>query len=287
MTAAAFDYHAPATIDEAVTLLGRYGDEARLLAGGQSLVPSLTSRLAQPAHIIDINAIARAERPTFTAGRLRIPPLMRHVDFEEPVEDGPLGHILSALARRLGHWPMRLRGTFCGALAHADPASKWCLAAVALGAEVSLRSAERGTRTLPADRVFETIMTTALADDEMLVEVQIPLLAPFVAWGFDEVVQRKGDFPLASALVLLERDGETVAAPRVALGGLEETPRRLKAVEDLLAGRPARYETFIEAAECAADAIRPATDATADADHASDLARAVVLRALTRAAQSA
>lgn len=282
MTAAAFDYHAPTTIDDAVNLLGRYGDEARLLAGGQSLMPMLASRLAQPSHVIDLNRLEQAARPSFKNGRLRIPPLMRHADFETPVEDGPLGHILAGLAKRIANYPVRLRGTFCGALAHGDPASKWCLAAAVLQAEMTVRSV-RGTRTIPAVRFFETILNTALADDEMLVEVQIPLLAPYVEWGFDEVVSRRGSYPLAAGLVTLERDVDRIAAVKVGVAGIEDVPRRLPAVEEFLLDRSLSFETNEQAAEIAAEAVDPLVEPGEDVDYGRDLARAVVMRALTRA----
>ena len=126
---AAFEYHAPASVEEALKLLAAYGDEARVLAGGQSLVPAMATRLARPAHVIDINRIARIERPTVSAGRLRIPPLMRHIDFETLAVPGPLAPLLGHLAGRIAHLPVRLRGTFCGAVAHGETDLDWAVMA--------------------------------------------------------------------------------------------------------------------------------------------------------------
>lgn len=280
--AAAFEYHAPASVDEALKLLAEHGDEARVLAGGQSLVPTLATRLARPAHIVDINRIARIERPTISGGRLRIPPLMRHIDLEALDVPGPLAPLLGHLAKRIGGLPVRLRGTFCGAVAQADPASVWCLAIVVLGAELAARSAARGVRIIPAARMFETILTTTLADDEILVEVQIPLLPAFTRFGFDEVKRRAVDFPLAMALAVYERDEDDMVRVRLGLGGVEATPRRLPEVEAMLERQPPTKRLFRQAGEAAADLVDPLDDPAADAVWRRDLARAVVVRALER-----
>ncbi len=287
MKPAAFEYHAPASIDEALKILATHGDEARVLAGGQSLVPLMATRLARPGHIIDINRIGRVERPSVSAGRLRIPPLMRHVDVESLAVEGPLAPLLAHLARRIAHLPVRLRGTVCGAVAHGDPASVWCLAVVALGGELAARSAARGIRNIPAAGFFETIQTTALADDEILVELQIPLLRPFTRWGFDEVKRRTADYPLAMALAVYERDEDDMIRVRVGLGGVEATPRRLCEVEALLERQPPTKRLFRQAGDAAADLVDPMVDDAADGVWRRDLTRAVVVRALERTLGSA
>lgn len=282
MKPAAFEYHAPASVDEALKLLATYGDEARVLAGGQSLVPTMATRFARPGHIIDINRIARIERPTVVGGRLRIPPLMRHIDFERLDVPGPVSPLLGHLARRIAHLPVRLRGTFCGAIANGDPASVWCLAVVVLGAEVTARSADRGIRNIAADRFFASILATELADDEILVEVQIPLLPAFTRWGFDEVKRRAGDYPLATALVTYDRDEDDMTRVRLGVGGVEATPRRLADVEALLERRPPTKRLFRQAGDAAADLVDPVDDEGADGAWRRDLARAVVVRTLER-----
>lgn len=282
MKAAAFDYHAPASVDEALALLSRHGDEARIIAGGQSLVPVMTSRLARPSHLVDINRIPRAERPSVSAGRLRIPPLMRHVDFRHLDVAGPLAPLLAELSGHIAHLPIRMRGTFCGAVAHADPASEWCLASVVLGAEFIARSARRGVRNIPADRFFESIMATALADDEMLVEVQVPLLPANARHGFAEVSPRAGDYALALALVVYERDEKDIVNARIGVGGVEDAPRRLAEAEALLQRREPSRVLFREVADAAASLVDPVGDASGDAAWRRELTRAVVLRALER-----
>lgn len=287
MSAAAFEYHAPTTIDEAVLLLGRFGEDAKLLAGGQSLMPMLSNRLAQPAHVIDINRIARAERPSVQAGRLKIPPLMRHVDFEAGVADGPLGTLLSTLAKRLASWPVRVRGTFIGAVAQGDAAGTWPLATVVLGAEMVARSARHGVRVIPGARFFQTIMSTELADDEMLVEIQIPLIPQTAAWGFHAVMEHAHRYPLALSLVVIEREAETIARARVGIAGIEATPRRLPNVEALLQSKEPTALVLRAAAAAAKATVMPLASGPAETAFQRDLAEAAVLTALRNAVAEA
>ncbi|RAH99823.1 molybdopterin dehydrogenase [Acuticoccus sediminis] len=280
--AAAFDYYAPYTIDEALKLLAQYGVESRILAGGQSLVPAMTARHARPAHVIDINRIMQAERPSISAGRLRIPPLMRHVDFAPGAVDGPLGALLAELSGHISSLPVRLRGTFCGAIAQAEPASEWCLAAVVLGAEMVARSARRGARTIAAGDFFETIMTTTLADDEMLVEVQLPVLPPEARHGFYEVTPRAGNYALAMALAVFDQDEDEMTNVRLGVGAVEAVPRRFAEAEAMLNRRRPSKRLFREVGHVVAELVDPMSDQLADADWRRDLTRTSVMRALER-----
>jgi len=170
MKPASFRYHAPQTIEEALAMLAEYApDDGRVLAGGQSLVPTMAFRLARPHHLVDINGIEALRRLAIEDGKLVIGAGVRHQAFHRPVVEGPLGALLSAVMRHIAHYPIRTRGTFCGSLAHADPASEWCLAAATLGAEMVARSA-RGARIIAAADFFQGIMTTALEADELLAE---------------------------------------------------------------------------------------------------------------------
>lgn len=282
MTAAPFSYHVPASLDEAVRMLAEATGEARLLAGGQSLVPAMAARLARPAHLIDLNRIARARKPTISAARLRIPPLMRHADFAAGVADGPLGPLLAELASAVGPLPVRLRGTFCGALAEADAAAEWCLAAVVLNADVVARSHARGVRNVRADAFFETMLTTVLTDDEMIVEVQIPLLPAPARTGFAKIARLSGGFGAALALVTHEvRDG-TMQRVRIGVGGVEPVPRRIGAAELVLEGHAPDAARLAAAAEAAAESVDPAESDAEDALYKRDLTRAAVLGALER-----
>src|SRR4030095_7308830 len=174
MKPAPFVRHVPKTIDEAVKILAEVAPKhGRILGGGQSLVPIMAFRLAKPAHLVDINEIAGLDAVSNDGKTLKIGARVRHAASHRPVVDNPLGQLLTAVVRHIAHYPIRMRGTFCGSLAHADPASEWCLVAVALGAEMVARSAT-GTRTIPATDFFRGIMTTALKEDELLIEVRLP-----------------------------------------------------------------------------------------------------------------
>src|SRR6266540_2718768 len=200
MKPARFRYHAPKTIEEALDTLAEVAPEdGRVLAGGQSLVPIMAFRLARPAHLVDINGIEALARLAVDGDRLCIGACVRHAAFHKPVEDGPLGRLLSAVVRHIAHYPIRTRGTFCGSLAHADPASEWFLVAATLGGEIAARSA-RGTRRIAAIDFFQGLMATTLEEDELLEQARLPVLAPELRWGFYEFSRRAGDYALAMAL---------------------------------------------------------------------------------------
>ena len=284
MKPTAFRYHAPKTLAEAVAVLAEVAPEdGRVLAGGQSLVPIMAFRLAKPAHLVDINgidefAILRAE-----GDKLRIGACVRHAAFYRPVCDGPLGRLLAAVVRHIAHHPIRTRGTFCGSIAHADPASEWCAVVATLDGEMVAHS-NRGIRIVPAKQYFDGIMTTVLDDHELLTEVRLPLLPPDTRFGFCEFARRAGDFALAMALVTYRLEDGKVAEPRVGIGGAEAYPRRVSEAETALAGQQPNAAVFQAAAEAAAAAIEPLVDLTTSADYRRDLVRAMVRRALERAA---
>src|SRR5882724_10817631 len=221
MKPAPFRYHAPKTIEEAVETLAEVaGDDGRVLAGGQSLVPIMAFRLARPAHLVDINGVESLKRLAVDGDKLSIGACVRHAAFHKPVVDGPLGRLLAKVVRHIAHYPIRTRGTFCGSVAHADPASEWCLVSAALDAEMVATSA-KGTRTILATDYFQGIMTTALNEDELLVEVRLPILPADTRTGFYEFNRRAGDFALGMALVTYRVENGVISEPRVALGGVE------------------------------------------------------------------
>ena len=284
MKPAQFRYHAPKTIEEAVDTLAEVaGEDGRVLAGGQSLVPIMAFRLARPAHLVDINGIEALRRLTVEGERLCIGACVRHAAFHTPVVEGPLGRLLATVVRHIAHYPIRTRGTFCGSIAHADPAAEWCLVAAALGAEMVARRAA-GTRTIPAQDFFRGIMTTALEEDELLIEVRLPILPADTRFGFYEFNRRAGDFALGMALVAFHLQDGVIREPRVALGGVESQPRRIAEAEQLLAGRSAERAAFEAAAAAVASAVDPLEDAITSATYRRDLSRTVTRRALERAA---
>jgi aerobic carbon-monoxide dehydrogenase medium subunit len=282
MKVAPFRYHAPRTIDEAVTLLAEVAPlDGRVLAGGQSLVPIMAFRLTRPAHLVDINGVDALRRLAVEGERLCIGACVRHAAFHRPVVDGPLGQLLSTVVRHIAHHPIRTRGTFCGSVAHADPASEWCTVAAALDAEIVAQSV-RGRRVIPAREFFAGIMTTTLAEDELLTEVRLPLLAPGTRFGFYEFNRRAGDFALAMALAVYRVEGGRIVEPRLAVGGAEPHARRIADAEQALAGRAPTAGSFADAAERAAAAVDPMEDAQTTAEYRRDLVRTVARRALER-----
>jgi aerobic carbon-monoxide dehydrogenase medium subunit len=214
---------------------------------------------------------------------LRIGACVRHAAFYKPVCEGPLGELLAKVVRHIGHHPIRTRGTFCGSLAHADPASEWCMTAATLDAEMVAQN-KRGTRSIAAKDYFAGIMTTALAEDELLTEVRLPLPPADTRFGFCEFARRAGDFALAMSLVTYRlRDGK-IAEPCVGIGGAEASPRRISEAEAVLSGNPPAPDVFQAAGEAAAAAIEPLEDINTNAEYRRDLVRAMVRRALERAA---
>src|SRR5436190_6270025 len=186
MKPARFRYHAPKTIEEALDTLAEVAPEdGRVLAGGQSLVPIMAFRLAKPAHLVDINGVEALRRLAIDGDRLSIGACVRHAAFHRPVVDGTLGRLLASVVRHIAHYPIRTRGTFCGSLANADPASEWCLVVATLDGQMMAQSAH-GTRTIAANDYFKGMMATALAPDELLAAVRLPVLPTDTHYGFYE-----------------------------------------------------------------------------------------------------
>ncbi|MGH6742109.1 MAG: FAD binding domain-containing protein [Bradyrhizobium sp.] len=265
-------------------MLGEFGPEdGRVLAGGQSLVPIMAFRLARPAHLVDINGVADLARQSRDGNVLSIGAVVRHAAFHRPIVNAAMGGLLATAVRHIAHYPIRTRGTFCGSIAHADPASEWCLVAATLGAEMIARS-KRGRRVIAANEFFHGIMTTALSQDELLTEVRLPIISDQTRFGFVEFNRRAGDFAIVMALVTFRIVGGVMVEPRVGIGGAEAQPRRIFEAEALLQDRAPVIETFRAAAEAAADAVDPIEDIQSDAQYRRDLVRAVTRRALERAA---
>jgi aerobic carbon-monoxide dehydrogenase medium subunit len=280
MKAAPFQYHAPQTIDEAVSILAEVAPlDGRVLAGGQSLVPIMAFRLSRPTHLVDINGVEALRRLAVDGDRLCIGACVRHSAFHRPVVEGPLGKLLSTVVPHIAHYPIRTRGTFCGSVVHADPASEWCTVSAALGGEMVARST-RGTRIIPAHEFFAAIMTTTLAEDELLTEVRLPLLALETRFGFYEFSRRAGDFALAMALAVYRIEDGRIVEPRLAVGGAEAHARRIAEAEQVLTDRAPAADSFVDAADQAAEAIDPMEDAQTSAEYRRDLVRTVTRRAL-------
>jgi carbon-monoxide dehydrogenase medium subunit len=284
MKPAPFQYHAPKTVEEAVTILQKVAaEDGRVLAGGQSLIPAMAFRLARPAHLVDINGIEELERISVENDRLVIGACVRHAAFDRPVLGSPLGRLLATVVRHIAHYPIRTRGTFCGSLAHADPASEWCLVAVTLGAELLVVNASGG-RSISAVGFFTGAMSTSLRDDELLKQARLPILPPDTRFGFYEFSRRAGDFAIGMALVSYRMIGGVMMEPRVGVGGIESSPRRLPDAERVLNGQAPSTAAFQAAAAAAADAVEPLEDVQFSAEYRRELAATVMRRALESAA---
>jgi carbon-monoxide dehydrogenase medium subunit len=284
MKPAAFIRHVPRTLEQALKILAQVApQDGRILAGGQSLVPIMAFRLAKPAHLVDINEVEGLDRVASDGKTLSIGARVRHAVFHKSVADNPLGPLLTYVARHIAHYPIRMRGTFCGSLAHADPSSEWCLVAATLDATMVAKST-RGTRLIGSKDFFEGIMSTALAEDELLAEVHLPLLPADAKFGFNEFNRRAGDFALASSLVTYRLQVGKIIEARVGVGGAEPSPRRIPEAEATLNGNAPGDEVFRAAAEAATVAVDPLEDHQTTGEYRRDLVRAVVRRALEHSA---
>ena len=284
MKPAKFSYHAPGSVDDAVALLGQLASEdGRILAGGQSLVPTMAFRVAQPGHLIDINGIPSLGTISVAKDRVRIGACVRHAAFEgKTAIPGPTGALLGKVVRNIAHYPIRVRGTFCGSLAHADPSSEWCCTVAALDGQMIARS-PRGERVIDATNYFQGVMSTALEADEMLTTVELPLLPADTRCGFQEFSRRPGDFAIAMVLATYRLENGRIADPRIAVGGAEVAPRRIAEAEAALAGQPAEPAAFARAAQAASEAIEPMEDNFNTAAYRRALVMTLAQRALEKA----
>lgn len=278
------DYKRPDGLQQALGLLHTYGDEAKVLAGGQSLVPMLNLRLARPAVLVDIGRLGglRFMQPAEGGGAV-IGALTTHrqIEFAGHIL-GPAGlGVLSSSAALIAHPPVRSRGTIGGSLAHADSLSEWCMLAVLLGAKMTAVGAG-GSRQIEAADFFQGFLTTALEPHEILTEVSFPVPARSAA--LVETAYRHGDFAIVAAGVSLARDGEAERRARVVVGGVAPTPIRIPEAELILASGRLDERLAVEASRAAAAAVDPHSDANATKEYRRRLTAVLVRRAATAAA---
>lgn len=282
MKPAPFEYERAASVAEALSLLARYGAEAKILAGGQSLLPILKLRLARPPALIDINRVRELDAVRADDGGVAFGALARlsELTAEAVRARCPL---LAAAGRHIGHAAIRHRGTVCGSLAHADPAAE--LPVVALALEAQMRVAgPGGERRVPASDFFQGYFQTAVNPGELLVETTFPPLAPGAGWSFTELARRHGDFALASVACVLEagRDGR-ISRARIALGSVADRPVRASAAEAALAGSRGEAAALEAAAQAAAAPLDPPSDVHGSGAYRRHLAQVLVERALAEA----
>ncbi len=277
-----FEYHAVASVDEAVALLGEHGEDAKVLAGGQSLVPLLALRLARPAHLVDINGV-EALTSLANGDGLAVGSLVRQRVAERSEQVASANPLLVRALGLIGHSAIRNRGTIGGSIAHADPAAELPSVLLALDGEVEARSA-RGVRTVPAADLFQGFLTTSLAPDELLTAVRFPAWQPGTGWSFQEFSRRSGDFAIAgvAAMVRTDKNG-MIADARIALSGMGPTPVRAPKAEAALAGQQPADATWAAASQDAVAGLDPPADIHGTAAYRRHLAGALVRRALAEA----
>ena len=276
MYPANFDYKRPATVDEAIALLTKHGDDAKLLAGGHSLIPAMKLRLAQPKVVVDIGRIANLSYIRAAGGSIAIGAMTTHQEIETSTLLRDRSPLLAEVAAHIGDVQVRNKGTIGGSLAHADPAADYPAAILALDAEMDL-AGPRGTRTVKASDFFVDLLQTAIAPDEILVEIRVPATAKTVAYVKTE--QKASGFALAGVAVVIGADGV-----RVGVTGIAAKAYRATAVEQALAGQKTPTAAAIAlAASHAADGVEPLGDIHASPEFRAHLAHVNTKRAIERA----
>ncbi|SRR5579875_206769 len=286
MPAAPFDYEAPATLADALDLLRERGEDARPLAGGQSLVPLLTLRLARPRLVVDLDRLHELRAVRRTPGALEVGALVRHRALERGEGLLALCPLLQEAAALIGNARVRALGTVGGSVAHADPAAELPAVLRALDGAVVLRSA-RGERVVDAGDFFVGMLTTALAPGELLTAVRLPLPSPGAGFAVEEFSRRAGDFAVVAAVAVVELDGGAVARARVALAGVGPVPARLDRLEAALRGERLESGAIRRAVAERPLEIDPEGDIHASAEYRRHLAAVLTARALERAAEAA
>jgi carbon-monoxide dehydrogenase medium subunit len=284
MKPAPFEYFAPTDTTEALDVLARYGDEAKILAGGQSLMPLMNMRLARPRVLVDINRLADLAHISLgTDGALAIGALTRQRAVERASQVQTHNPLLAAVMPNLGHFQIRNRGTIGGSIVHADPAAELPALCLALEAELIVRSAV-GQRTIKAADFFVTYLTTAIQPDELLVDIRFPAWKPQWRWGFQEVCRRQGDFALVGAVALLQMDDDAICqAAHLTMFGVGGTPVRPQRAEELLSGQRLDGQVLDQVAKVVTAALEPDADMHASAEYRQEVGGVVARRALEAA----
>jgi carbon-monoxide dehydrogenase medium subunit len=279
---AQFDYLAPATLEEALEELAKAGDEAKLIAGGQSLLPVLRMRLNAPSVVIDLGKIASMRGIRDDVEVVTIGAMTTHADVlaSPVVRENAL--VVTKALEQLADPQVRHRGTFGGALAHADPAGDLGAPALALGAQFEI-AGPTGSRIVEADDFFQDLFTTAIADNEILTEVRIP---KYAGWGghYEKFVRVAHQWPIVAVAAAVKVDNGTISEARVGLTNMGSTPLRARAVEAALVGQPATDEAVRAAAAAVGDGTSPPSDLNGDADYRLHLAGVLTRRAVLAAA---
>ena len=280
-----FDYFAPTTIDECAELLARYGDDAKVLAGGQSLVPLMNLRLAFPEVLIDVNKVEELEFTRVDGDELVIGATTRHHEVATSKVIRDAAPMLAEAAGHVGYPAIRARGTIGGSIAHADPVAEMPCVAVALDAELVAVST-RGRRSIPAGEFFQSHFTTALEPDELLAEIRVARITESTKWAFELFSRKEGDFSIAAVGAELELGNGAVSSASIGIGGLGGAARRASSAEETLVGNPLDDERITNAGDAVEELVRTFTDADEDPEYRPHLARTLTERALLKAAEN-
>ena len=278
----AFEYLAASSVEEAVAALAAHDGDAKVIAGGQSLVPMLNFRLLEPALLIDINRVPGLSFIETDGDGLRIGALTRHHALETSDLVRERFPVLSEAMRHVAHLAIRNRGTIGGSLSHADPAAELPMMTMLLDATV-IAAGSNSTREIPASDFFEGALATTLGQDEMVTEIRFPPLAAGTGWGFEEIAQRAGDYALAAAAATVTLSGSTAGEVRLAMTGVGETPLRIGDAETALIGTAFAESDIENAVAAVAEAVDPMSDVHASADYRRHLAQALARRVLASA----
>ncbi len=283
MKPAPFKYLAVESTDEAVAALAEHGDEAKILAGGQSLIPLMNLRLAFPSVLVDINRVDELSGVT-PNGKIEIGATTRQAEVERSSDVVASAPIVTEALGSIAHAAVRSRGTVGGSLAHADPAAELPAVLLATGGEVVARG-PKGERTIAADDLFVSYFTTALAEDEILTKVTIPTLTGDTRWGFLEVSRRHGDYALVGVALTVSLNGDVCESARIALFGTGEAPVRAGEAEESLSGLSlADDDAIAEAGQLTQENVEAKNDVHATSEYRKRVAGVLVRRALTQAA---
>ncbi|MEM8686239.1 MAG: xanthine dehydrogenase family protein subunit M [Pseudomonadota bacterium] len=282
----AFDYIAATSVEDAVAALVRSEGEGKLIAGGQSLMPMLNFRLADPAVLIDIARIPGLDGVEETDQGLHVGALTRHAALEASPLVAKHFPVLAEAMSHVAHLAIRNRGTIGGSLSHADPAAELPLMAVLLEAVLRIAGPEEN-RDVPAEEFFIGALTTDLEEEEMVTGVTLPYLPAGSGWGFEEVSRRSGDFALAAAAATLLFEGPVVSEVRVAVTGVDDLPLRISAAEEVLKGEALSEEKIADAVDIVRASVNPNSDAQASADYRRHLIGVLTARVLSAAAARA
>ena len=286
MKPAPFTYYCPATLNEAVGLLDKHGDDGKILAGGQSLMPLMSLRLARPAVIVDMNQVPGLDRIAANGGGLSIGALTRQRALERDADLPARNPLLAAAVPLIGHFQIRNRGTVGGSLVHADPASELPAVSVALGADFVLASAG-GERVVSADDFYLGYMATACEANEVLTEVRLPAWKPGRIWAIDEVARRKGDFAMVGVALWADMDGDACDDAGITLFGVGGRPVRVEKAEQRLKGAALDDATLKDVERIVFEELDPDTDIHASALYRKEVGGVLTRRALGAAAARA